>query len=298
MGKHAYLIMAHNLPQQLKYLISMLDHEENDIFIHMDTKFGKLDKKDIASAAKKSNVFFTRRVNAMWAGVSLVECELILLKAATEHGSYDYYHLLSGQDLPLKTQDEIHEFFDAHKGEEFVRFMSEEFTMQDRIRYYHLFINKRGRSANLRSRIYKKLDKISLAIQKTFKVDRNRRRKIKYQKGTQWFSITDELARYTVSKRKEILKQYRFTYCPDELFMQTLILNSDFVNRLAHKKFDNDMHAMMRYIDWDRGTPYTFRMEDFDLLRNSGMLFARKFSMNVDAEIVEALRELVLGSQA
>ena len=33
----------------------------------------------------------------------------------------------------------------------------------------------------------------------------------------------------------------------------------------------------MRYIDWDRGKPYTFTEEDFDEVINSECMFARKF---------------------
>ncbi len=294
MGRHAYLIIAHNLPEQLKILVSMLDHPRCDIFIHMDIKAGDFDRDAIAAAAESSNVYFTRRINVMWGGVSQIESELILLEEATAKGQYDYYHLLSGQDLPLKPQDEILDFFDAHRGEEFVRFVSEQFSEQDRIRYYHFFINKIGRAADLRSRLLRKLEKLSLSVQKGLNVDRIKRSKQSYQKGTNWFSITDELARYTVARKKELLKGYRNTLCCDEVFLQTLIVNSGFVERLAHKRFDNDMHAIMRYIDWDRGSPYTFRMEDFEQLCSSDMLFARKFSMAVDAEIVEAIRDYVL----
>lgn len=37
-AKHAYLIMAHKDPEQLKLLISLLDDPRNDIFVHCDKK--------------------------------------------------------------------------------------------------------------------------------------------------------------------------------------------------------------------------------------------------------------------
>ena len=36
--KHAYLIIAHNEFEVLKRLISALDHEANDIYVHIDAK--------------------------------------------------------------------------------------------------------------------------------------------------------------------------------------------------------------------------------------------------------------------
>lgn len=41
-----------------------------------------------------------------------METEFILFEEALAHGPYHYYHLISGVDLPLKTQDYIHEKLD------------------------------------------------------------------------------------------------------------------------------------------------------------------------------------------
>lgn len=54
---------------------------------------------------------------------------------------------------------------------------------------------------------------------------------------------------------------------------------------------DNDSHAIMRLIDWNRGAPYTFRMSDFDEIKNSDMLFCRKFDANVDDIIIHQIQE-------
>ena len=37
-------------------------------------------------------------------------------------GNYDYYHLLTGVDLPLKSNDEIDQFFRQNNGAEFISF--------------------------------------------------------------------------------------------------------------------------------------------------------------------------------
>ena len=50
----------------------------------------------------------------------------------------------------------------------------------------------------------------------------------------------------------------------------------------------------MRYIDWTRGHPYTFKSEDYDELMNSGCLFARKFSIVQDDKIVRKITSAVL----
>ena len=50
--------------------------------------------------------------------------------------------------------------------------------------------------------------------------------------------------------------------------------------------FTNDS---LRCIDWERGKPYTYRLEDYDLIMESDKLFARKFSEITDSEIVNRI---------
>lgn len=49
----------------------------------------------------------------------------------------------------------------------------------------------------------------------------------------------------------------------------------------------------MRLIDWQRGTPYIFRIDDKDMLRKSDMLFARKFDCNIDKKIIDYIAQYI-----
>lgn len=52
----------------------------------------------------------------------------------------------------------------------------------------------------------------------------------------------------------------------------------------------------MRIVDWKRGSngsPYIFREEDYDELINSGVLFARKFSEDVDKDVIKKIVDYV-----
>jgi len=217
-------------------------------------------------------------------GYSQINSELLLLKAATAEGQYQHYHLISGGDLPIKTQDEIIRFFNEHEGEEFIRFEKENFMYDNRTRYYHLFQEHVGRSHNM---ILRGGNLLFLTIQKLLHVHRNKN--ICFQKGTNWFSITDKLARYVLSNEDWIKKTFKYSFCCDEVFLQTVVVNSDFWNALHHKSFDNDLDAIMRLIDWNRGKPYTFRLSDYNELCESDMMFARKFDSDIDKEIVEKI---------
>ncbi len=278
MNRHAYLIMAHHQFDFLKELIHALDDERNDIYLHIDQKASGFNFSDLSQAVQKSNLYFTERLNVHWGGYSQIACELTLLRAALP-GHYAYYHLLSGSDFPLKTQEKIHAFFEAHAGWEFLHFDSEEFApgLRERISLYHFF---RESSCPLAE----PADMLLSRLQRLFHVDRLKKESIALQKGANWFSITHEFAEYTLSREDWIEKHFRHSVCADELLLQTLALNSPFMEHIFDPFGDEHSLGNLRYVDWKRGgnnSPYTFQKEDAAFLKSLPHLFARKFEQNI-----------------
>ena len=91
---------------------------------------------------KYSNIHVFKKVDVGWGEDSQIECEMFLFNEAYKKGPFDYYHLLSGVDLPLKSNDYIHDFFDQNKGKEFVGIMDEQscFICYKRVCYYYFFV--------------------------------------------------------------------------------------------------------------------------------------------------------------
>lgn len=291
--KHAYLIMAHNEPYILEKLLKLIDYSDNDIFLHIDKKAHNLKKEEIAKWVNKSNLYFIPRMDLRWGTNSLINCTLNLLDLAVNHKHYAYYHLISGVDLPLKNQKEIHDFFDKNEGKEFIHFYRHDAIDErrlERVKYYHIFSGNLRSKSKIKQVISSKLYYNTLKIERLLKV--NRAKNKKYMFGANWFSITDDLARFIVSNKKKIEKEYKHTSCCDELFIQTLIYNTEFYDNLYLKK-DDDYSSCMRCIDWTRGEPYTFKKEDFKMLMKSKMLFARKFSTSVDKDIIDMIYDEV-----
>lgn len=116
--KFAYLIIVHTRFDQVAKLLELLDDEKNDLYVHIDEKVAdsfEIFQRTLKPSVQKSKIYLVNPHNITWGGKSLIEAELELLKAAIK-GNYDYYHLISGMDLPIKTQKEIHEFFENNKG--------------------------------------------------------------------------------------------------------------------------------------------------------------------------------------
>lgn len=283
--KHAYLILAHKNDYTFFSLLKCIDYEENDIFIHMDSKNRGYDPSETESFIKHSSVYHSKSIRCTWGAYSIIKAEVGLLELAVNTGHYSFYHLISGADLPIKPQQTIHEFFDANQGKEFLRFNHPDFRYDDRVRYYHFLQGCLGRKGT----ILKLLEK---NLQKCLGIRRNRN--TAFQKGTNWFSVTDSFARYIVSRSEWIRSVFRYTDCADEIFVHTLLLESPFVNNLYHPDFDNDCISIMRFIDWERGCPYVFRNDDYQEILDSPYMFARKFDASVDKAIIDRIAAYVL----
>lgn len=270
--KHAYLIIAHNELELLKNLISILDDERNDIYIHFDAKLNKLPE---LSVNKSKLYILEKRINVCWADFSVVEAELALLRVAYSNHHYAYYHLLSGVDLPLKSQDYIHTFFDKNTGQEFIDICLYDVSteMERKMMRWHSF-PKDFKNVGKFAFITRLMRATFIRIQESLGIERNKH--IDFRKGSQWVSITSDFTEYLLSRENIIRKIYSHTFCPDEVFMQTECWNSEFRQKLHD--YSPNYRGHMRLIDWQRGNPYVWRDEDYDELMHSDRIFARKFS--------------------
>ena len=227
--KHAYLVIAHKNDYTFQTLLNLIDDERNDIFIHMDKKNAKYRFEDVAKQIKKSRIYQVEdRNDVVWGDYSQIATELALLELSTNVGKYDYYHLLSGEDLPVKSQDYIHYFFEQNRGKEFVRFENSTFLHSERVCQYH-FAQRLIGKPEAHPHLYS-MEHYFIKFQKLIGIRRNKN--IKFQKGTNWFSITDELAREVVDKKAWIRRVFKFTECCDEVFLQTIVNQSKFKERL------------------------------------------------------------------
>ena len=292
--KNAYLIIAHNQPSLLQKLVNLLDSKDNDIYIHIDKKM----KSRPILKTNNSNLYYVKQRDVRWGSYTQIEAELELLKMSVENKKYDYYHLISGQDLPIKTNKEINEFLLANYGKEFVSFdlNSKSEIIENRIKYYHFFQNKykvmkkESDGNKLQKYFYKCLEKSSIFIQKIIKINNMKKyTNIEIKKGANWFSITDEFARYVVERIEQIEQLYKYSICGDEIFLQTLLYNSKFGNNVYNENICDEHDRCLRLIDWQRGNPYIWKSEDWEEIIKNKNLFARKFDENIDEDIVEKL---------
>lgn len=115
---------------------------------------------------------------------------------------------------------------------------------------------------------------------------------IRFFGGANWMDLTgncvNQIIRFAEENPK-FLKRFRHTLCPDEIFFQTIICN--------HAKNVQLQKKHLRYIDWtiepdsppSRTSPRTLRMCDFEKIKESPAIFARKFDAKIDNEVIEKI---------
>lgn len=246
--KHAYLIMAHSNFSILKKLLKLLDDRRNDIFIHIDKKVGEFDIDAYRAQCVYASVLFVSdrdRIDVGWGRSSTTDAEMLLFSMAYSHGPYAYYHLISGGDLPLKTQDEIHSFF-RDRSENFIAFVKKP-TVREYERlslFYHI---------PARGKLIRRCEKYLRGVQRLLKVDRFKKWEKKgynFGKGSSWVSLTGEAVGILLREKKTIYKMTRFSDCADEEYKQ-IILKKAGVPIYLNEAGDTDN---LRLIDWSRGT--------------------------------------------
>ena len=105
-------------------------------------------------------------------------------------------------------------------------------------------------------------------------------------KGSDWFTLSYKCLEYIqqfIEDNPKFLKYYQKTIHASESFVHTILMNNHSL------KICNDN---IRYIQWhspDSKSPITLRTHDFDRIVSSNKLFARKFDINVDTQILDML---------
>ncbi|OWV14312.1 beta-1,6-N-acetylglucosaminyltransferase [Fibrobacter sp. UWB5] len=107
---HAFLMMVHDEPELALRIVNRLIAPNHFIFMHIDRKISKehfnFSLKGLTILPNDS------RVRVSWGGFSQVEAEFQLMKSALTCGiNMDYFHLISGHDYPIVSNNLLDDFF-------------------------------------------------------------------------------------------------------------------------------------------------------------------------------------------
>lgn len=144
--KIAYIVLCHKNAGQINKMIKKLDSKNCDFFLHIDKK------SSIEEDIIKNNHIFVlpndKRIDVKWGDISMIDATVNLMESVfTSKIKYDYIWLISGQDFPLKSSQEIINFLEKNKGKNFIEInkFERENTIKKR---YELYFPNWMRSKN------------------------------------------------------------------------------------------------------------------------------------------------------
>ena len=277
--KQAFLIVAHKNFDQLVKLVEYIADEEHHVYLHIDKKSENLFHQLRDYFKTYEYVYLLKKqISVNWGGFSQVQATLLLLESAYKQ-QYDFYHLISGQDLFIKSKQTVDEFLVQYKGHQFLEVIDDEKNLW-RIKGYYLLSDCRYS----RSRPCAILNDWCSKFFKKFPIRKNLKG-FKIYKGANWFTLSGDCTTYIMEylkKHPEYIRGYKYTLCADEHFFQTLILNSSFK--------DTVINETLREIQWNgQSNPKVYTINDYEMLKQSTALFARKFDSYIDHEIIEKI---------
>jgi core-2/I-Branching enzyme len=278
--KVAHLILAYKDPELVERLVRTLtNHHDFDCWIHIDKKtnitaFNRL-------KAFPRTRFIKKRVVVNWAGFSFVKAMMSSLgEIINSRIKYDFVNLMSGQDYPIKPLQQIHDFLTAHKGKSFITCEPEPSLWWDHAvvrftKYHFTDFPFKGKT-----RIERLLNRVM--------PERKFLSSFTLYGGpcASYWTLSMVAAKYThdfIKGNKKLLEFCKFTWAPDEFLISTILMNS-------HLR-DTIISVASRYIDWSSGgaRPRVLTTDDFYSLKESPLLFARKFDLKTDAGIINLI---------
>jgi hypothetical protein len=284
--KKAYIILAHKNEQQVQRLIDSLDDGNATFFLHVDLKVAIDGFED--RFTKDNRVRFVKRVKAEWGSFGLVEATLNALYSIRNSDYFDKVILLSGQDYPIKSNEEIDHFFHESPYNIFM----DHFPLPNHRKWgpgggmYR--VNKYFFGLSI---IHKALAKVANFIALVIpSLKRKLLIGIVPFSGSQWWAMDMRALDYVlnyVSEHPEYVKFHKHTFAPDELFFQMILLNCE--DKTMRENIANDD---LRYTKWKTSKtahPEVLKVDDLNHIEQSEALFARKFDSCIDDEIIDII---------
>jgi hypothetical protein len=270
-ARHAYLITAHDKPEQLKLLLSLLDDSNNDLYLHIDKKATGIHDSDLTGAIKKASIQFVPRLDARWGSEVFIDAIASLIREAVKRSTRITTCSQRRSAAETAARDSRVLYRARRQGVCRVR---PEVRRSAGARPTAGAILLPSAVGPFAIRAYKRFEPVWNKLQSALGVNRIKRCPVVFQKGAVWFSISHAFALYVLEQFPHYRPYYKHSVCADEIWLQTILVNSPFMERRSFSGWDDELAATMRYVDWSDGgrSPKVLVSEDYTALISSGAL--------------------------
>ena len=289
----AYLIAAHTDPEQLKRLVTSLTYKGNTFFIHIDKKQDIYPFKEILKECKNVT-FIKKRIADYWSGFSHLRTLDSLLEEALNY-HFDRLVYISGLDYPVWSNEKMENWYldNADKQVVCAYNLTKCGDPYPQGKISHLaWWDVPIKNEKLFNKTRRKLNDFLMNFKHplSFAVDG---KEWDVFWGSDWWSMTYDAAKYVFDmyhKHREIEKYFKWCFCPSELWVQTILSNSEkYKNRIDYTKiFKLEAVTPLEFIDYGESM-YIWKEKDFEQIVNSGKMFIRKTTSKESKELQEMI---------
>jgi hypothetical protein len=291
----AYLLLSHKYPEQLVRLVHRLNTERTSFFVHVDKKSNdEMYRQIVRRLGGLPNVYFLDRQKVYWGDFSHLTVQIKGMQEILNKGIlFDYIIFLTGQDYPIKPNSWIENTLRKHKPNSNI----EGFALPDarwgykggldRVENWHFrlfawrptFPGERSFNSRIISLLWSAA--VSLLPSK-----REFPQGFKPFGGSAHWCLSRECAEYInefVKRNHAFVNFFKYVLLPEEIFFQTIILNSFLRSRVINRS--------LWHVDWSANLshPAILYKTDFGELARSSCLFARKFDVTEDTDVLDMI---------
>lgn len=270
------MIQAHNNIEFIKFLVE--NNKGVVFFIHLDNKL-PIQPEFEMYIKKQMNSFLLEhkdRVNVYWGGDSQIQATLKLINAAYEIKTVKYFHLISGECVPLISFSDMEKRWDNFKDINFIECRKrDEVNWRLRIRmfYCNTFFTR-----TFFGRVSNKIHKLLGTMINFTKWDDNN-----YWYGSQWFSINRDLISKIIDAEGDIKYFKRFSYitCCDEHAFQC------FIKYIGCCNYTDENKRFIEFRNRKSSPEYITDVKFLEELSCQGYWFARKVTTDVAIDFIK-----------
>ncbi len=288
MSSQALVITAYQDFPMLERLIQRF--VDFHVYIHIDKKTVRHHREQVSALKKKyirnDNIHFYTRYAVGWGSINHLLSVLFLLKKVARNDRVSYVHIISGQDYPARNVADF-SVFDKSRDIFLNHFHLADTSadIQSRYNQKHWFAS----IFPILGHPYKRVDSFisrhfPCSAHKIGGYDFN-----KLYKGLVWASMPLDVIKYICKYSasfpgRMFLFDLRFCEIPEELFLQTVIMNSAYRHSV---QADNLCYSLWE--EKNGSIPAVLDEDDYDRIKNSGAFFCRKIDSVISKRLIDLL---------
>jgi hypothetical protein len=279
--KQVFLIHAHKDLAQLNTLVEQLRDKDFITYVNLDRK-SDIDPARLHPAAR----LVDKRIDVRWGGFSQVQATLnSLQQIMAEVPAFDKVIFLSAQDFPLLPNEGLKRELAALAERELLDTVAIGEAGWPVAFRYEYFYREGG------NWLERAACKLANGVLRALKRRRRMPHGLEPWGGSSWWALSRgcvDVLLDTAARDSALMRFFRTVQCPDEMFFQTLVMNSPWRERVLGEN--------LRHIQWPKHgsrNPKILDEADFEDIAAARAHFCRKLDSRASAGLLPRLRTLL-----